>query len=224
MSAMTPAETQRTARESAPHRHPVRAGGAVVLRGVHRHVGGAFVSMRRGQQEAHAEAAGLRARQLRVRLCARAAVRRAVRHHRLRQSEGARRAAPVASRTRTTRAPSRSISSPTCPRWAAGNSARTVASMQMHPGRLYKTEFFAHNLTGHATAGAGRAEHRARQGRGIFPQDRVLLFHAAALRGERGSGPCPCASWSILRSRSSVDRITLSYTFYDESTRVGSLN
>ena len=27
----------------------------------------------------------------------------------------------------------------------------TVASMQIHPGRLYKTEFFARNLTGHAT-------------------------------------------------------------------------
>ena len=65
----------------------------------------------------------------------------------------------------------------------------TVASMQIHPGRLYKTEFFAHNLTGHATTGAGRAEHHARQGRGIFPQDRVLLLHAAALRGERSSGP-----------------------------------
>src|SRR4029079_906585 len=29
----------------------------------------------------------------------------------------------------------------------------TVASMQVHPGRLYKTEFFAHNLTGHETVG-----------------------------------------------------------------------
>ena len=27
----------------------------------------------------------------------------------------------------------------------------TVASMQVHPGRLYKTEFFAHNLTGRDT-------------------------------------------------------------------------
>jgi cytochrome c oxidase assembly protein subunit 11 len=27
----------------------------------------------------------------------------------------------------------------------------TVASMQVHPGRLYQTEFFAHNLTGHET-------------------------------------------------------------------------
>ena len=30
---------QRAAREGAPHRHPARAGRAVVLRGVHRHVG-----------------------------------------------------------------------------------------------------------------------------------------------------------------------------------------
>src|SRR5262245_11698735 len=27
----------------------------------------------------------------------------------------------------------------------------TVASMEIHPGRLYQTEFIAHNLTGHAT-------------------------------------------------------------------------
>ena len=99
-----------------------------------------------------------------------------------------------------------------------------VASMQVHPGRLYATEFFAHNLTGTRHRGAGRAEHRARPGRGLLPQDRMLLLHAAEIRGRTSSGPWPCASWSIPRLPRSVDRITLSYTFYDESTRVGSLN
>ena len=73
----------------------------------------------------------------------------------------------------------------------------TVASMQVHPGRLYKTEFFAHNLTGHDDHGAGRAQHRARQGRGLLPQDRVLLLHAAALRGQRAA-----AHGRALRGRS----------------------
>ena len=49
--------------------------------------------------------------------------------------------------------------------------------------------------------GAGRAQHRARQGRGVFPQDRVLLLHAAEIRGRTSSGPWPCASWSIRRCR-----------------------
>ena len=35
----------------------------------------------------------------------------------------------------------------------------TVASMQIHPGRLYKTEFFAH--TSPATTAAGRTLHRS---------------------------------------------------------------
>ena len=90
-----------------------------------------------------------------------------------------------------------------------------VASMQIHPGRLYETEFVAHNLTGRDDGGAGGAEHRARPGRGLFPQDRMFLFHAAEVRGRTRRGPWPCASWSILRfrARSTASRFrTLSMT------------
>ena len=53
------------------------------------------------------------------------------------------------------------------------------------------------------------------QGRGVFPQDRMLLFHAAEVRGQRGARPWPCASWSIprCRARSTASRFrTLSMT------------
>jgi cytochrome c oxidase assembly protein subunit 11 len=98
-----------------------------------------------------------------------------------------------------------------------------VASMQIHPGRLYKTEFFAHNLTGHATT--------AQASPNIMPGQAVAYFRKTE---------CFCFTpqhFAVNESRpmtvrfvvdpaipKSVDRITLSYTFYDESTRVGSLN
>jgi cytochrome c oxidase assembly protein subunit 11 len=59
--------------------------------------------------------------------------------------------ARVAVDSPTTHAPSPWTSSPICPSVGNWEFRPTVASMQVHPGRLYKTEFFAHNLTGHET-------------------------------------------------------------------------
>ena len=59
----------------------------------------------------------------------------------------------------------------------------TVASMQVHPGRLYQTEFFAHNLTGHATTAQAVPNIAPGKAAMLFPQDGVLLLHAAEIRG-----------------------------------------
>ena len=99
----------------------------------------------------------------------------------------------------------------------------TVASMQIHPGRLYKTEFFAHNLTGHATLAQAVPNITPGNAAGYFRKTECFCFtpqHFAV----NESRPMTVRFVVDPAIPQSVDRITLSYTFYDESTRVGSLN
>ena len=99
----------------------------------------------------------------------------------------------------------------------------TVASMQIHPGRLYKTEFFAHNLTGHDTMAQAVPNIAPGQAAGYFRKTECFCFTPQhfAVNEQRPMAVRFVIDPAIPRS---VDRITLSYTFYDESTRVGSLN
>jgi cytochrome c oxidase assembly protein subunit 11 len=99
----------------------------------------------------------------------------------------------------------------------------TVASMEIHPGRLYKTEFFAHNLTGHATLAQAVPNITPGNAAGYFRKTECFCFtpqHFAV----NESRPMTVRFVVDPAIPHSVDRITLSYTFYDESTRVGSLN
>ena len=99
----------------------------------------------------------------------------------------------------------------------------TVASMQVHPGRLYKTEFFAHNLTGHDTTAQAVPNITPGKAAGYFRKTECFCFtpqHFA--KGE--ARPMTVRFVVDPAIPRSVDRIMLSYTFYDESTRVGSLN
>jgi cytochrome c oxidase assembly protein subunit 11 len=99
----------------------------------------------------------------------------------------------------------------------------TVASMQIHPGRLYKTEFFAHNLTGYATLAQAVPNITPGNAAGYFRKTECFCFtpqHFAV----NESRPMTVRFVVDPAIPNSVDRITLSYTFYDESTRVGSLN
>jgi len=98
-----------------------------------------------------------------------------------------------------------------------------VASMQINPGRLYKAEFLAHNLTGHATTAQAVPNIMPGQAAGYFRKTECFCFTPQhfAVNEERPMTVRFVVDPAIPRS---VDRITLSYTFYDESTRVGSLN
>ena len=99
----------------------------------------------------------------------------------------------------------------------------TVASMQINPGRLYKTEFFAHNLTGHDTTAQAVPNITPGNAAGYFRKTECFCFtpqHFAV----NESRPMTVRFVVDPAIPKSVDRITLSYTFYDESTRVGSLN
>jgi cytochrome c oxidase assembly protein subunit 11 len=92
-------------------------------------------------------------------------------------------------------------------------------TIEIHPGKLYSAEFFAHNLTGRDTI--------AQAVPNIAPSKVAAFFHKTE---------CFCFSpqhFNVNEQRDMpvrfivdpaipkyVDRITLSYTFYDESTRV----
>jgi cytochrome c oxidase assembly protein subunit 11 len=99
----------------------------------------------------------------------------------------------------------------------------TVASMQIHPGRLYQTEFFAHNLTGHETMAQAVPNIAPGKAAGYFRKTECFCFTPQhfAINEARPMAVRFVIDPAIPRS---VDRITLSYTFYDEFTRVGSLN
>ena len=98
-----------------------------------------------------------------------------------------------------------------------------VASMTVHPGRLYETEFFAHNLTGRAQLAQAVPNIAPGRAAGFFRKTECFCFtpQKFAVGEQRPMAVRFVVDPAIPRS---VDRITLSYTFYDESTRVGSLN
>lgn len=98
-----------------------------------------------------------------------------------------------------------------------------VTSMQVHPGRLYATEFVAHNLTGREQIAQAVPNVAPGRAAGYFRKTECFCFtpQKFAVNEQRPMPVRFVIDPSIPRS---VDRITLSYTFYDESTRVGSLN
>ncbi len=98
-----------------------------------------------------------------------------------------------------------------------------VGSMQVHPGRLYATEFIAHNLTGQDTIAQAVPNIAPGRAAGYFRKTDCFCFtpQKFAVGEQRPMLVRFIVDPAIPRS---VDRITLSYTFYDESTRVASLN
>ena len=98
-----------------------------------------------------------------------------------------------------------------------------VSSMQVHPGRLYATEFMAHNLTGKATVAHAVPNIAPGQAAGYFRKTECFCFTPQKFAVDE-TRPMPVRFVVDPAIPRSVDRITLSYTFYDESTRVGSLN
>jgi cytochrome c oxidase assembly protein subunit 11 len=99
----------------------------------------------------------------------------------------------------------------------------TVASMKVHPGRLYETEFFAHNLTGRDTVAQAVPNIAPGRAAMYFRKTECFCFtpQKFAVNEQR---PMPVRFVVDPAIPHSVDRITLSYTFYDELTRVGALN
>jgi cytochrome c oxidase assembly protein subunit 11 len=95
-------------------------------------------------------------------------------------------------------------------------------TLEVHPGKLYSTEFFAHNLTGHDVMAQAIPD--------IAPSKVAAFFHKTE---------CFCFSpqhFNVNEQRNMpvrfivdpaipkyIDRITLAYTFYDASSQVSNV-
>jgi cytochrome c oxidase assembly protein subunit 11 len=98
-----------------------------------------------------------------------------------------------------------------------------VRSMQVAPGRLYEADFIARNLTGRPTVAQAVPNIAPGNATAFFRKTECFCFtpqHFA--RDEQKRMPVRFVVDPALPQH--LDRITLSYVFYDNSTRVGALN
>ena len=96
----------------------------------------------------------------------------------------------------------------------------TVGSMQVHPGKLYETTFVAHNLTGRDTVAQAVPNVAPSKAGAYFRKTECFCFTPQRFaRDEKRAMPVRFIIDPQLPAY--VDRITLAYTFYDQSTLVG---
>jgi cytochrome c oxidase assembly protein subunit 11 len=93
------------------------------------------------------------------------------------------------------------------------------ASLQVHPGQLYEASFVAHNLTGHDTVAQAVPNIAPGEAASWFHKTQCFCFSPQSFRkGEQRVLP---VRFFIDRALPVyVDRVTLSYTFYDTALRV----
>ena len=94
-----------------------------------------------------------------------------------------------------------------------------VASIQVHPGKLYEAKFYAHNLMGHDTVAQAVPNVAPSKAAAYFRKTECFCFspqHFAT--GEERVMPIRFFVDPALPPY--IDRITLAYTFYDPSTMV----
>jgi cytochrome c oxidase assembly protein subunit 11 len=98
-----------------------------------------------------------------------------------------------------------------------------VRSMQVTPGRLYEADFVAHNLTGRDTVAQAVPNIAPGNASAFFRKTECFCFTPQKFaKDEQRSMPVRFIVDPALPKH--LDRITLSYVFYDNSTRVGALN
>jgi cytochrome c oxidase assembly protein subunit 11 len=96
----------------------------------------------------------------------------------------------------------------------------TVGSMQVIPGKLYETTFVAHNLTGRDTVAQAVPNVAPSKAGAYFHKTECFCFTPQRFaRDEKRAMPVRFIIDPQLPAY--VDRITLAYTFYDQSTLVG---
>jgi cytochrome c oxidase assembly protein subunit 11 len=102
---------------------------------------------------------------------------------------------------------------PTVGQWAF---APTVRSMQVHPGKLYSTEYVAQNLTGHPAVAQAVPSVAPGKAAAWFRKTECFCFVPQSFqRDEKRSLPVRFIVDRDLPAH--VDRITLSYVFYDSA-------
>jgi len=102
--------------------------------------------------------------------------------------------------------------------WEFAPVARTV---EVHPGKLYSAEFFAHNLTGRDTTAQAVPNIAPSKIAAYFHKTECFCFAPQHFRvNEQRNMPVRFIVDPAIPGY--IDRITLAYTFYDESSRVSS--
>lgn len=95
-----------------------------------------------------------------------------------------------------------------------------VTSMQVHPGKLYETTFVAKNLTGHDTTMQAVPNLSPRSVAGYFHKTECFCFTPQQFAKDE-ERPMPVRFIVDRALPQHLDRVTLAYTIYDQSIRVG---
>lgn len=97
-----------------------------------------------------------------------------------------------------------------------------MPELRVQPGQLYETFFMAHNLTGHDTVAQAVPDVSPGLASAFFHKTECFCFSPQSFHKDEQRA-MPVRFFVDKALPESVDRLTLSYTFYDESTRVASL-
>jgi cytochrome c oxidase assembly protein subunit 11 len=96
-----------------------------------------------------------------------------------------------------------------------------VREIKVHPGQLYSAEFFAHNLTGRDITAQAVPDIAPSRAVAYFHKTECFCFSPQHFKlGEQRMMPVRFIVDPQLPAY--LDRITLAYTFYDDSARVSS--
>ncbi|MCC7463806.1 MAG: cytochrome c oxidase assembly protein [Gammaproteobacteria bacterium] len=94
-----------------------------------------------------------------------------------------------------------------------------VGALQVHPGRLYEAEFYARNLTGHDTVAQAIPDIAPARATVWFHKTDCFCFTPQSFRA--GEARALKVRFFVDRDLPTyIDRLTLSYTFYDGVSRV----
>jgi cytochrome c oxidase assembly protein subunit 11 len=96
-----------------------------------------------------------------------------------------------------------------------------VRTIQVHPGELYTVQFYAHNLTGRDTVAQAVPNIAPSEVAAYFHKTECFCFAPQHFKLNEGRN-MPVRFIIDPALPSTIDMITLAYTFYDESSRVTS--
>jgi cytochrome c oxidase assembly protein subunit 11 len=94
-----------------------------------------------------------------------------------------------------------------------------VRELKVHPGQLYEAHFLARNLTGHDTVAQAVPVVSPGMVTTWFHKTECFCFTPQSFKKDE-QRVLPVRFFVDSALPSHIDRVTLSYTFYDESTRV----
>ena len=94
-----------------------------------------------------------------------------------------------------------------------------VGTLKVHPGRLYEAEFYARNLTGHDTVAQAIPDVAPARATAWFHKTECFCFTPQAFRAGEAR-PLKVRFFVDRDLPAYIDRLTLSYTFYDGVSRI----